>query len=110
MKAAFPALICLMLGAGFALADSGPLRDPTGCATGSAVANCRSLPPMGRARNESDLHRKEERKAAPLMPRTTTMPSELILRRPPAPGSTGLDKGSTGLGVDSGGSKKRIGH
>ncbi len=55
MKTAMLALMLLLGAAATAGADSGPLRDPTGCATGSAVANCRSVPPMGRERSGSSL-------------------------------------------------------
>lgn len=95
---------------GLAWADSGPLRDPTGCASGSAVANCRSLPPQWRPKSDSDLRNKSNRRNAPLMPRTSPLPSEKIQRMPPPPSSTGLDKGSTGLKGGSGSPQKRIGH
>lgn len=78
-----------------AWADSGPLRDPTGCATGSAVANCRSLPPMrGSSSSGSDLRGSDQKKGSSSHQRmkTSPLPSEFL-----PPSSTGLDKGSTGI-------------
>jgi len=85
---------------GSARADSGPLRDPTGCATGSAVANCRSLPPMrgdsssGSSLRGSGQRDSDQKKGSSSHQRmkTSPLPSEFL-----PPGSTGLDKGSTGI-------------
>lgn len=89
-----------------AMADS--LKDPTGCATGTAVANCRNLPPMGSSSGGSSLDRNRGLPSRGLstgdrLRRTSPLPSEGLRRGtapalPPAPGSTGLGGGSTGLG------------
>lgn len=88
-----------------AAADSGPLQDPTGCATGSAVANCRELPALGGSR-DSDAQRQRPSRSQGLstgdrLRQQSPLPSEGLRDRtspPPPPGSTGLDGGSTGLG------------
>lgn len=81
-----------------AMADSGQLRDPTRCGTGPA--NCRKLPPMASdtRRTEPSLPSTESRrKPGERLMRTSPLPSEALRRDSEAPGSTGLDKGSTGL-------------
>lgn len=86
-------------------ADS--LKDPTGCATGSAVANCRKLPPLsGGSGGGSSLDRDRPSRGLSTGSRlrqSSPLPSESIQRGSPppllpAPGSTGLGGGSTGLG------------
>nr|WP_298682227.1 hypothetical protein [uncultured Dongia sp.] len=96
-------LMGLLLGAGvalapIALADSGQLRDPTRC--GSGPANCRNLPPSASDRIKSAPRgiEREERGTRPSLRKTSPLPSEFL--KPVKPGSTGLDKGSTGLGKD----------
>ena len=81
-------------------ADSGQLRDPTRCGTGPA--NCRKLPPTASdtRRNEHLPSSSESRRKPgerPSLMRTSPLPSESLRRDPDAPGSTGLDKGSTGI-------------
>jgi hypothetical protein len=83
-----------------ALGDSGQLRDPTRC--GSGPANCRKLPPTASdtRRNEPRLPSSESRRKPserPSLMRTSPLPSEALRRNPNSPGSTGLDKGSTGI-------------
>jgi hypothetical protein len=82
-----------------ASADSGQLRDPTRCGTGPA--NCRKLPPTASdtRRNEPRLPSDTRRKVGdkPSLMRTSPLPSEGLRHNPDAPGSTGLDKGSTGI-------------
>ncbi len=81
-----------------AQADSGQLRDPTRCGTGPA--NCRKLPPMAGSteRNEPRLPSSEtHRKPGQRLMQTSPLPSESLRRSPETPGSTGLDKGSTGI-------------
>jgi hypothetical protein len=96
------AAILAVLGASAppALADSGQLRDPTRC--GSGPANCRKLPPTARdtQRNEPRLPSSNSlRKSVdrPSRMQTSPLPSEGLQRNLDAPGSTGLDKGSTGI-------------
>jgi hypothetical protein len=82
-----------------AFADSGQLRDPTRC--GSGPANCRNLPPTAndKRRNEPRLPSDTRRNVGdkPSLMRTSPLPSEGLQRNLDAPGSTGLDKGSTGI-------------
>jgi len=83
-----------------AVADSGQLRDPTRCGTGPA--NCRKLPPSASdtRRNEPRTPSSESRRKLgdrPSLMRTSPLPSESLRRAPEKPGSTGLDKGSTGI-------------
>ena len=81
-----------------ALADSGQLRDPTRC--GSGPANCRNLQPSAsdRIKNAPRGLEREERGARPPLRKTSPLPSEFLT--PVKPGSTGLDKGSTGISKD----------
>lgn len=103
--------LVLAVASGAAWADSGPLRDPTGCATGSAVANCRSVPSLGREPSGSSLRGGSSLRDShqPRRMKTSPLPSEFL-----PPSSTGLSKGSTGIGNGSmggsGGSKSRFGH
>jgi hypothetical protein len=109
MKTMILAISGLLLLGSAAMADSGPLRDPTGCATGSAVANCRSLPPMSRGSSGSDLrdhNRERDRSGSKTRFKTSPLPSEQLL----PPSSTGLDKGSTGINKHPLGGKSRMGH
>lgn len=85
------------------LADSGPIQDPTGCATGSAVANCRDLPQTGlRGGDSRDSGSQRGLSTGDRLRKTSPLPSERIQRAPPPllppPASTGLGGGSTGLG------------
>ncbi|MDY0871516.1 hypothetical protein [Dongia rigui] len=104
------ALLVPLLAPGTVLADSGQLRDPTRCGTGPA--NCRKLPPTASdtRRNEprlpSDTRRNDGDK--PGLMHTSPLPSEGLQRNPDAPGSTGLDKGSTGITPYP--KKKSVGH
>lgn len=106
MRATILAAALLLAAAWPAAADSGPLRDPTGCATGSAVANCRSLPPLGREPSGSSLRGSDHNKKrnTPHM-KTSPLPSEFL-----PPRSTGLDKGSTGISNQPLLPKSRINH
>jgi hypothetical protein len=102
----FPILAATFLLAGSPLADS--LRDPTGCTTGSAVANCRKLPPLGSSGGGSSLDRGAPTRSPGLssgdrLRKSSPLPSEGLQNRGapgvlPPPGSTGLGGGSTGLG------------
>lgn len=101
-----PILAATFLLAGSPLADS--LKDPTGCATGSAVANCRKLPPLGGASGGSSLDRDRPSRSPGLstgdrLRKSSPLPSQGLQNRGtpallPPPGSTGLGGGSTGLG------------
>lgn len=87
-------------------ADSGPVQDPTGCATGSAVANCRGVPSMhggsdsgGQRLRPSQSHGLSN---GDRLRQQSPLPSEGLRDRTspllPPPGSTGLGGGSTGIG------------
>ncbi|MBI2255244.1 MAG: hypothetical protein HYU58_11540 [Proteobacteria bacterium] len=94
------ALLAALGALGPAFADSGQLRDPTRCGTGPA--NCTKLPPMGNdtRRNEPRGPSSEPRhrlKDRPSLMHTSPLPSEGLQRNLDSPGSTGLDKGSTGI-------------
>lgn len=88
-----------------ASADSGPIQDPTGCATGSAVANCRNLPPTHGGSDSGQRLRPSKSQGLSTGDRLrqqSPLPSEGLRDRTspllPPPGSTGLGGGSTGLG------------
>jgi hypothetical protein len=72
------------------------------------------LPPSSsdrfRDQRQTPSRPQKERKVGdkPGLMRTSPLPSEQLLRPPSVPGSTGLDKGSTGISPNSKG--KRIGH
>ena len=92
--------VAVLAGGVPAFADSGQLRDPTRC--GSGPANCRKLPPTSRdsLRNQPRLPSSESRRKSqnrPSMMHTSPLPSEGLQRNLDSPGSTGLDKGSTGI-------------
>jgi hypothetical protein len=97
-------IVALALLAGAAArADSGAIQDPTGCATGSAVANCRDVPDTGlRGGDSRDSGSQRGLSNGDRLRKTSPLPSERIQRAPaptlPPPGSTGLGGGSTGLG------------
>jgi hypothetical protein len=103
MKRTRTILMGLLLGASVAMApmvsaDSGQLRDPTRCGTGPA--NCRKLPPSATDRIKTAPRgiEREERGTRPSLRKTSPLPSEFL--KPVKPGSTGLDKGSTGISKD----------
>lgn len=85
-----------------AMADSGQLLDPTRC--GTRPANCTNLPPSGtdRLRDKSLPDRELPSRRLGGTHGTSgdsPLPSEGLRRNRDAPGSTGLDKGSTGISL-----------
>jgi hypothetical protein len=90
-----------------AIADPGAIQDPTGCISGNTAANCRSMPPLGSGSGSSSGDRLRPGDSRGLssgdrLRKSSPLPSQQIQRSPPpilpAPGSTGLGGGSTGLG------------
>jgi hypothetical protein len=103
MKATILIAGCFLIGGGVAaLADSGPIQDPTGCATGTAVAQCSSVPTRDYTPGNSLSREPRIYSKPPRFMQTSPLPSENLRRSPTPPGSTGLDKGSTGLNRGSG--------
>ncbi|WP_374653992.1 hypothetical protein [Dongia sp.] len=104
---ALPLLVALAIPVA---ADSGQLRDPTRCGQGNA--NCRNLPPSANDRPSNEQRppsRDQKRNVGekPGLMRTSPLPSEGLQRNTESPGSTGLDKGSTGISQPP---RKRISH
>ena len=86
-----------------AAADPGQIQDPTGCATGSAVANCRNLPGNADRDTRAKPRAQDQRGLSngDRLRQDSPLPSEKLRGQPstlPPPGSTGLGGGSTGLG------------
>lgn len=96
--------ICMLGLTAPAMADSGPVKDPTGCATGSAVAACRNLPPQYGGSNSGQRLRPSQSQGlsnGDRLRQQSPLPSEGLRDRTspllPPPGSTGLGGGSTGI-------------
>ncbi len=97
------AILAFLLGMSLpshATAENGQLLDPTRC--GTRPANCTNLPPAAsdslrnrsRERDKDSIKRVGDQTSRMY---TSPLPSRLLQRNLDAPGSTGLDKGSTGI-------------